>query len=68
MKYILTTPDGLSEEITLRNLTEVNSLLESEGVIYKVKEIIIINPESGKIELKCVRLPENLKSWRARPN
>lgn len=53
-------------EIELRSLTEVGSQLEANGVKFKVKEIIIINPEEGTIELRCVRLPENLKSWTAR--
>ncbi len=57
MNYIITVSNKRKPEqhpnVILDNTTSVGSRIEWENNKYLVKEIIIVNPDEGFIELKC---------------
>lgn len=55
MNFIITVkkPKERIDNVVLENTTEVDSIIELGKNKYQVKEIIIVNPDEGIIELKC---------------
>ncbi|MBA4746232.1 hypothetical protein [Allomuricauda sp.] len=64
MNFIITVKKSNEriDNVVLENTTEVDSIIELGKNKYQVKEIIIVNPDEGIIELKCWNITNSGKS------
>ncbi|MCH4553562.1 hypothetical protein [Aestuariibaculum lutulentum] len=61
VNYIITAKSEQHPNVVLQNTTKVDDKIEWNDNFYRVKEIIIVNPDENIIELRCINVTNKNK-------